>query len=213
MGGFPNSIGKARAFAFTLGDAEYVSFMDDDDYAIPGIMQQCIDYLDQHPDCVGVYTDTEHLYADGRRFAEPKGRPWSPIVQLQRAQEVTHLKVMRRDAVMPYLGELSKWPTWEEYVLCGLMTERGYWHHLPVVGAVKRFKPPGLSSVRLTSLSLWKHAVMKVTRPLMDAKNRIQESQSESCVVDYQNSINVRSVTDTGNALNSTLMTRSLLTM
>lgn len=170
MGGFHGSIGAARAYAFTLGTAEYVCFMDDDDYAIPGIMQQCIDHLDTHPECIGVYTDTEHLHPNGHRSVERKGRPWRPLRQLLYCPEVTHLKVMRRSAVMPYLGELAKWPTWEEYVLCGLMTERGIWHHLPVVGAVKRAKPASQSSMRLATGPLWKKAVAKVTPALMRAQ-------------------------------------------
>jgi hypothetical protein len=85
---------------------------------------------------------------------------------------LTHLKVMRRSAVMPYLDELAKWPTWEEYVICGLMSERGYWHHLPLVGAVKRVKPTSESSMRLATKPLWLAALRKVTRPLMQAKAR-----------------------------------------
>jgi hypothetical protein len=173
IGGFPGSIGAARAFAFTLGTAEYVCFMDDDDYVLPGIMQMCLEYLDQHPDCVGVYTDTEHLHENGHRSVEKKGRPWKPVRQLLYAPEVTHLKVMRRSAVMPYLNELAKWPTWEEYVICGLMAELGYWHHLPVVGAVKRVKPSSESSMRLATGELWKNAIRKVTKFLMQAKARL----------------------------------------
>ncbi len=73
---------------------------------------------------------------------------------------------------MPYLDELAKWPTWEEYVICGLMSERGYWHHLPLVGAVKRVKPTSESSMRLATKPLWLAALRKVTRPLMQAKAR-----------------------------------------
>jgi len=94
-------------------------------------------------------------------------REWTPMRQLMTASEITHLKVMRRSAVMPYLNEMAKWATWEEYVLCGLMVERGRWYHLPIVGAVKRTKPASESSMRLSSTALWKKAVARVTPTLM----------------------------------------------
>lgn len=167
MGGFPNSIGQARAYAFTLGTSEYVSFLDDDDYALPGAMQQCVDYLDANPDCVGVYTNRYHLHANGRMDPEYL-RPWHWRRMYHRISEVTHLKVMRRSAVIPYLEELKRWPTWEEYVLCGLMTAHGRWHHLPIFGAVKRYKHPSESSLRLSSGRLMQQARARVL-PVMSS--------------------------------------------
>lgn len=170
-GGFPDSIGAARAFALTLGAGEYCSFIDDDDYVVPGAMQACIDYLGAHPECVGVYTDLEHLHANGQRDRELKG-PWRPLRQLTYCPEVTHLKVMRRSAVEPFLDDLARWPTYEEYVLCALMVELGEWAHLPIVGAVKRFKPASRSSMRLATPALWRQAVARVTPALMAAHRR-----------------------------------------
>lgn len=161
MGGFPGSIGQARAYAFTLGMAEYVSFLDDDDYVLPGVTQKCIDYLDNHHGCVGVYTDRYHLHADGR--LDPEVLPdWHWRRAYHGPAEITHLKVMRREVVSSYIDELNKWPTYEEYVLCNLMVEQGYWHHLPVFGAVKRFKDPSESSMRLSSSALLAAAKKRV---------------------------------------------------
>jgi len=166
VGGFPDSIGAARAYAFTLGDAEYVSFADDDDRYVPGAVQQLIDYLDEHPDCIGVYTDLEHVQANGRADIERKG-PWHPVRQILYSPLITHLKVMRRSAVLPYLDELAKWPTFEEYVLTGLMCERGYWHHMPIIGARKGRSDPRVSSTRLAEVEMWPRAVKLVTPPIM----------------------------------------------
>lgn len=168
-GGFPGSIGAARAFAFGLGASDLVSFVDDDDFVEPGAMQACIDYLDGHPDCVGVYTDVEHLHPAGRRDRERKG-PWCPLRQLTYCPEITHLKVMRRSAVMACLSELALWPTYEEYVLCGLLAGYGRWAHVPIIGAVKRCKPAASSSMRLASNDLWRRAVARVTSTLISAK-------------------------------------------
>lgn len=174
MGGFPGSIGAARAFAFTLGAAEFVSFVDDDDEIDQSAFSACLEVLEQNPEVVGVYTDTAHVHPSGRRDVEKKGRPWRPLRQLMRAPEITHLKLMRRSHVEPYLDELARWPTYEEYVLCGLMTEHGPWRHLPIVGAYKRYKPASESSMRLATRELWNKAVARVTPTLMNARRKYE---------------------------------------
>jgi leucyl-tRNA synthetase len=172
MGGFPGSIGAARAFAFTLGTSEYVSFVDDDDEIDEKAFYKCLKTIDRHKTIVGVYTDTRHVHPNGRADIEYKGRPWSAKKQLKRISEITHLKIMRRCHVEPYLDELAKWPTYEEYVLCGLMAERGPWHHIPIVGADKRYKPASESSMRLATRELWNKAISKVSTTLNDT-NRL----------------------------------------
>lgn len=166
LGGFPGSIGAARAYAFTLGDAEYVSFADDDDEYVPGAMQQLVEYLDDNPDCVGVYTDLAHVHANGRADVELKG-PWNPIRQILYSPLITHLKVMRRSAVEKHLEEVSKWPTYEEYVLVGIICDQGRWHHMDMVGARKGRSDPRKSSTRLATIDLWRRAVAKVTPAIM----------------------------------------------
>lgn len=170
MGGFPGSIGAARAFAFTLGSAEYVSFIDDDDEVIPEAFYECLEAIEASKQVVGVYTDTTHVHLSGRADVEKKGNPWNPVEQLLKASEITHLKIMRRCHVEPYLNDLAQWPTYEEYVLCGLMTKRGPWLHLPIAGAYKRYKPANASSMRLATRELWKKAVARVTPTLMQAR-------------------------------------------
>lgn len=173
VGGFHGSIGKARAYAFQLGQAEYVSFVDDDDIVLPGVMQSLVDYLDEHPDCVGVYTDLYHVNENspGRRDLERKG-PWRPMRQFLHCPEITHLKVMRREVVEEYLDEVAKWPTYEEYVLVGMMCEKGRWQHIPVPGILKRYTAFSSSSMRLTNVPLWKRAVARITPAIMQAHRR-----------------------------------------
>jgi hypothetical protein len=170
-GGFEGQIGAARAFAFGLGTAEYVSFVDDDDYLLPGAMAACLAHLDAHPAAVGVYTDLQRLAPDGGRHPLCKG-PWQPLQQLTWPDCITHLKLMRRSAVMPHLAELARWPTHEEYVLCGLMAGPGDWHHLPLMGAVKRMAVDGESSSRLSTPDLWRRAVARVLPALVAAGRR-----------------------------------------
>lgn len=147
-GGFDGHIGNARIFGFAQGDREYCSFVDDDDMVIPGAMQRCVDYLDAHEDCVGVYTDRQHLAQDGSIRTERLGE-WHWRKMYHNVAEITHLKVMRRRVVEEFMHAMTSWPTLEEYVLCCLMATRGRWHHLPILGAIKREKPHHCSSMRL----------------------------------------------------------------
>lgn len=173
MGGFPGHIGKARAFAFTLGSAEYVSFVDDDDYLLPNSLQPCLDVLDESPLVVGVYTDTVYVREGGKRKQVfEKKHPWCPLQQYKTIAEITHLKVMRRSVVEKYLDELENWPTWEEYVLCGLMANDGDWVHLPIQGAIKRSRSIASSSSRLATPELTAKARKRVEGALKSAYNR-----------------------------------------
>lgn len=172
-GGFPGNIGAARVHGFRQGAAPYVSFLDDDDRLLPGIMAQCIAYLDTHPACVGVYTDRLCRFADGT-LTERRTGPWNPRHQLCDAGIVTHLKVMRRALVEQYLADLPLWPTYEEYVLCGLLAAHGPWYHMPLLGAVKRERRPGESlqpadSTRLSTPGLQQRAVARVAPVLLTA--------------------------------------------
>lgn len=164
-GGFEGSIGQARAYAFGLGTAPYVSYVDDDDYALPSAMATCIAYLDAHPSCIGVYTDRQELRPDGSLTDRRLG-PWHPHHQLCDAALVTHLKVMRRELVERYRAELALWPTYEEYVLCGLLAAHGPWRHLPIMGAVRRVGWPSYSG-RLDRPGLWRRAATRVAACLL----------------------------------------------
>lgn len=168
-GGFSGHVGRARAHALGLGTAPYVTWVDDDDYLRPGVMAQCLAYLDAHEDCVGVYTDLELLHLDGRLIRR-RLPPWNPRAQLCAGPwGITHLKVMRRTSVMPYLNEMKQWPTYEEYVLCGLMAAHGYWHHIAVSGCVKRMNPSSESSERLARPGLLRAAARRVAPTLLRA--------------------------------------------
>lgn len=169
-GGFDGHIGLARAHAFSLGSAEYVSWCDDDDWVLPGALHACLGYLEGHYGCVGVYTDYYVVDELGEVIGEKRKGDWSPIKQLTSATEVLHLHVMRRAAVMAHLAELIHWPTYEEYVLCGLLAGHGYWRHIPVFGYAKRLRPRAVSSQRLATPKLWRQAVRRVTPTLIEAK-------------------------------------------
>lgn len=64
----PKNIGPFENFlyAHSLAKGEYVAHMDGDDFALPGKLQQQVNFLDNHPDCSMVFHRCASLYIDGR---------------------------------------------------------------------------------------------------------------------------------------------------
>ena len=57
----PGDIGIGRYNGFHSGTAEFISFVDDDDYIVPGVYQKLIDLLDQNPDAIGSFCKEQTL--------------------------------------------------------------------------------------------------------------------------------------------------------
>ena len=165
FGGFEDSIGAARAWAFRLGSAPFVSFIDDDDRTLPGTLDACLDSLRSHPAVCGVYTDRYHEHAQGH-WSEERLAPYHPRALYKNLSEITHFKLMRRALVEQHLEELAEWPTWEEFVLCALLAQHGPWEHLPIFGAVKRARSAHQSSQRLSSPALISRARARARKAL-----------------------------------------------
>jgi len=54
--GIAGHIGRARQRAYALGDADYVSYVDPDDWLESDTFERCLAYLDRHRRCAGVVT-------------------------------------------------------------------------------------------------------------------------------------------------------------
>lgn len=135
-----NTIGEGRASGLATGDAEFVGWLDDDDWLLPGAVDSCLEALAAHPEAVGAFTD-ELRYRDGVQVGVGEGNgtgPWSPELQLTRISYARHLVVMRRAAVMPYLPIMAQHKKLSEYVLRGLIVQRGPWIHVERDGYVHR---------------------------------------------------------------------------
>lgn len=139
--GIAGQVGEARARAFECGNAEYVSFVDGDDAVEPGCFAAALEILDAHPEVVSTYCDVTVIDTDGRENGGYYKGPWNPWTQLWTLAEVHHCHVMRRAAVMPYLEELAKWESLEEWVLMGLLARHGMHWHIPK--ALYRFRQHG----------------------------------------------------------------------
>ncbi len=127
--------------AFACGSAEFVSFVDGDDAVEPGCFAAALDVLDAHPEVVSTYCDVQVIDVEGCEAGSYIKGPWNPWRQLWTLAEVHHCHVMRRSAVMPYLEELARWESLEEWVLMGLLARHGLHWHIP--RALYRFRQHG----------------------------------------------------------------------
>ena len=92
MQGVEGSVGQGRAVGYTLGQHEFVSYVDSDDYVLPGVMDHCLEALQHHP---AVVTRERRLW--GMRFdsSQVGGH---------------HLAVYRREDVELHLGDVASLP-------------------------------------------------------------------------------------------------------
>lgn len=144
------NVGALRAAAFELGQAPYLSFVDDDDWVAPGAFQACVDALDEDDTLVGAYTDWTAVLPDGREVRQYLPE-WSPLTGLVNYANILHTKVFRREPTMRLLGGLATWETLEEAWLVGMLTANGAWKRLPINGHFKRAATPGGAGSRITS--------------------------------------------------------------
>lgn len=95
-------IGQGRYQGFHSGSGEYVSFVDDDDYIVPGTYQKLIDLLDANPDAIGAFCKEQTLVDD--EIVTPAYRkldddyPWWKLFM-----HIHHIVIFRRELVMPYV--------------------------------------------------------------------------------------------------------------
>ena len=134
--GIYGQLREARYRGFNQGTAEYVSFVDPDDYVEPGIFQQCIDVLDANPTICGVYTLSSILHENGTVTIHHPYREYGAFVE-PRPLEIHQLTVMRRDSVMraystnfdqiPQLTGDMQWIYWT-------MAAKAPWIAIPTIG-------------------------------------------------------------------------------
>lgn len=145
-----NNVGYLRAIAHREGSAPFLSFVDDDDWVLPGAFQVCLDAL-KDPALVGAYTDFADVDCDTGRVKRRWTKfPWSARMQYTNLFEVLHVHVYRRAPAMKYLDEMAKWTTLEESLLMGLLVQDGKWAKIDFDGYRKRLHHMGAGS-RITN--------------------------------------------------------------
>lgn len=138
----PN-VGLLRAMAHRRGTAPLLSFVDDDDWVMPGAFDACVTALEDKS-LVGAYTDFTDVHCETGQVLRPyKKLPWTPRLQHTHLFEVLHVHVYRREPAMKYLDEMAKWTTLEESLLMGLLVQDGKWKKLDFDGYRKRYHTVG----------------------------------------------------------------------
>ena len=116
------SVGAGRARGYQLGAHPYVSYLDSDDYLLPGTIEACIAALAHHR-CVVTQELVE--YPDGNRYPFPR--------------QGHAMTVYRREDVRPWLERLAKSPHCADGWLRQILQP----HQLAHVGYVWRVHPAG----------------------------------------------------------------------
>ena len=91
--GVDGHIGQGRAFGYSQGSAPYVTFVDDDDYVIEGVIGVCLAALNDYS---AVVTKEYVEYADGSRYRMPVSNH--------------HLVVYRRSDIALLLADIASMP-------------------------------------------------------------------------------------------------------
>jgi hypothetical protein len=93
--GFEHDIGKTRKHGFALGNAEFVTFADPDDWVEPGAIARCVAVLDSAPSAVMAWTSENYVDAEGR------------FKCVQPAPSIHHLQVYRRSWLIDTMMGIS----------------------------------------------------------------------------------------------------------
>ena len=106
------AIGRWKGYR--SGNAEFVSFVDDDDYVIPGVYERCIKALDEDKRKIGVHTREWHLRGDRMTLSDIPDPEWP---WYRYFFYVHHVVVYRREWVMPYVDEVRECKVGSEHFM------------------------------------------------------------------------------------------------
>lgn len=110
--------------ALEMVKGDYVAILDHDDMLPPHALYEVARVLEADPDCDFIYSDEDHLTADGRRRYDPVPKPaWSPELFLGH-NYICHLAVMRRQIVDEIGGFRSEYDGAQDWDLFFRITER-----------------------------------------------------------------------------------------
>lgn len=124
--GIVGHIGKGRAAGFSAGSSPFVSFVDSDDYVMPGAFKRAVDKLESNPNLSAVCSAEQVMDEDGNVTKQNKySNDYDELTQGQFLLYVHHLVVLRRSAIEQYLDFIADIPnrcefcTWAEMMYDG----------------------------------------------------------------------------------------------
>lgn len=123
-----------RARAIGESRAEYVGWVDPDDWIDAAQVPAILDALADNPGASGAFSAETIVDADGAVIAEPdlSPAPWRPLSQITSPRYAHNLTILRRSAALPHLSAMQGYQTLSEYVLKSLATRSGPLLRVPV---------------------------------------------------------------------------------
>lgn len=146
LDGIKGDLRAGRYLGYQQGISPYVSFVDPDDFVHPGTFQQCLNVLNNNPDCCGVYTLSNIDFEDGRVQVNHPYHEWTPTHQLCNILEVHQIAVMRRELILDcyehYYADMPLTAYHETYSFMRLAMEKP-WISLNWIGYTWRKRSTG----------------------------------------------------------------------
>ena len=82
--------------ALEQADGDYVVFVDHDDTLAPDALYECVKVLNREPDAEVIYTDSDKLSENGKRYSEPCFKPDFNLDLLRCQNYICHLTVIQK---------------------------------------------------------------------------------------------------------------------
>ncbi len=82
--------------ALEQADGDYVVFVDHDDTLAPDALYECVKVLNREPDAEVIYTDSDKLSENGKRYSEPCFKPEFNLDLLRCQNYICHLTVIQK---------------------------------------------------------------------------------------------------------------------
>ena len=123
---------RARAIADSA--AEYVAWVDPDDWIDASQIAHMLDALASRPDAAGAFSAEALTDEHGivTRAADTSAGDWRPLSQITSPRYAHNLTILRRCAALPHLAAMQPFSALSEYVLRGLVTQSGPLLRVPV---------------------------------------------------------------------------------
>ena len=130
------TVSEARKIGFSCGNAEYITFVDDDDFVEAGAMQACVDVLDANPELVAVFTSERRIAENGAQIAI-----YPPIFEKYDQKKIInnhpyahHIVIFRRKFYEKVKFPLNLWQTCGDQAMIFELSKLGGFGKVGIVG-------------------------------------------------------------------------------
>lgn len=128
---FHMNAAQSRNFAISKSNGELITFLDDDDWILPGKISQQVKAFEDNPDVDLVYMNTRVLGPDGEEQEILSGTPYYPLMIMV---HLNALMVRRHVTQQVQFDERMSRNIDDHFVINTF--NRFKWHHINTVGAV-----------------------------------------------------------------------------